>query len=279
MNRTALITGATDGVGRLVARRLAAQGWRVLIHGRNRQRGREIVGEIEAAGGAARFHAADFAALSEVIRLSRAITTGQDGLHLLINNAGIGYGPRGAGRELSADGFELRLAVNHLAPTLLARLLLPMLVQSAPARIVNVASAAQDAIDLDDPHLERAYSGRDAYRRSKLALIMSTFDLATELSSSGVTVNALHPATSMDTAMVREAGGAVIDTLEDGADAIEHLAVSDTLASCTGRYFDRTKEGQVHPQAHDPVARHKLRDMTALMLRPYLTDAGAHPPA
>lgn len=139
--KTALVTGATDGVGRLVARELARQGWRVLVHGRNRQRGEVLVREIEQAGGRATFLAADLASLAEVRRLADDVRKTTDRLELLINNAGIGTVGNAPGRQTSADGHELRFAVNYLAGFLLTHLLLPMLKASAPARIVNVSSA------------------------------------------------------------------------------------------------------------------------------------------
>src|SRR5260370_20788108 len=145
--RTALITGATDGVGRVVARELAKQGWRVLVRGRDRPRGGALVRELEQGGGSASFLAADLASLAEVRRLADAVKKQTDRLDLLINNAGIGSIGSAPGRQTRADGHELRFAVNYLAGFLLTHLLLPLLPASAPARIVNVPSAGQHAID------------------------------------------------------------------------------------------------------------------------------------
>ena len=125
--RTALVTGATDGVGRVVARELAKQGWRVLVHGRDRGRGEALVQEIEKAGGSATFLAADLASLAEVRRLADEVRQQTDRLDLLINNAGIGTAGNAPGRQTSADGHELRFAVNYLAGFLLTHLLLPLL--------------------------------------------------------------------------------------------------------------------------------------------------------
>ena len=197
--RTALVTGATDGVGRVVARELARQGWRVLVHGRDRGRGEALVQEIEKAGGNATFLAADLASLAEVRRLAEEVRRRTDRLDLLINNAGIGTTGNAPGRQSSADGHELRFAVNYLAGFLLTHLLLPLLKAAARekggARIVNVASAGQQAIDFSDVMLTRHYSGGTAYRQSKLAQILFTVDLAQELKGSGVIANALHPST------------------------------------------------------------------------------------
>jgi NAD(P)-dependent dehydrogenase (short-subunit alcohol dehydrogenase family) len=260
--RTALITGATDGVGRVVARALAQQGWRVLVHGRDRPRGEALVREIEQAGGRATFLAADLASLAEVRRLADAVKQQTDRLDLLINNAGIGSVGSAPGRQTSADGHELRFAVNYLAGFLLTHLLLPLLKASAPARIVNVASAGQQAIDFSDVMLTRGYSGGGAYRQSKLAQILFTVDLAHELEGSGVIANTLHPSTYMNTTMVRQSGTTPISTVEDGAAAILQLAVSPNLDGKSGLYFNVLRESRADPQAYDAEARRRLRALS-----------------
>jgi NAD(P)-dependent dehydrogenase (short-subunit alcohol dehydrogenase family) len=257
--RTALVTGSTDGVGRLIARRLGEAGARVLVHGRNQERGQRLVAAIAAGGGTAEFLAADLAALVEVRRLAQAVRQTTARLDLLINNAGIGTGGAGAPRQESADGHELRFAVNYLAGFLLTRLLLPLLENSAPARIVNVASAGQQAIDFSDLMLSRGYSGSRAYCQSKLAQIMFTLDLAEELRDSGITVNALHPATYMATTMVRQAGVTPRSSVEEGALAILNLATSPALEGQTGLYFNGQHEAHAEAQAYDPEARRRLR--------------------
>jgi NAD(P)-dependent dehydrogenase (short-subunit alcohol dehydrogenase family) len=167
--KSVLITGSTDGVGRYVAERLAAQGWRVIVHGRDRTRDEAAVAQITSQGGEARFLAADLASLAGVRSLADAVQRNGDGLDALVNNAG-----SGAKRELSADGFELRFAVNYLAGFLLTRLMLPMLASRKSACIVNVSSAGQQAIDFSDVMLTRGYSGVRAYCQSKLAQILFT---------------------------------------------------------------------------------------------------------
>jgi len=259
--RTALVTGATDGVGRVVARELAKQGWRVLVHGRDRQRGEALVHEIGQAGNAT-FLAADLASLAEVRRLADEVRKETDRLDLLINNAGIGTAGNAPGRQTSADGHELRFAVNYLAGFLLTHLLLPLLKASAPARIVNVASAGQQAIDFSDVMLTRGYSGGGAYRQSKLAQILFTIDLAQELEGSGVIANALHPSTYMNTTMVRQSGTTPISTVEDGAAAILQLAVSPALDGKSGLYFNVLREARADPQAYDAEARRRLRALS-----------------
>jgi NAD(P)-dependent dehydrogenase (short-subunit alcohol dehydrogenase family) len=261
--KTVLITGATDGLGKALAGELVSRGARVLLHGRSEARLERVGGEIRQGTGSDRLHAylADFSSLDDVRRLAQDVERHHDRLDLLINNAGIGFGTPGNGRELSADGYELRWAVNYLAPFLLTRLLLPLLRRSSPARIVNVASAGQVPVDFDDIMLEGSYDGTRAYRRSKLALVMFTFELADRLQAAGegdVAVNALHPATFMNTKMVHEAGSPIMSTIEDGLDATLALALSPALDGVTGRYFDRLHEARADPQAYDADARRRL---------------------
>ena len=162
--------------------------------------------------------------------------------------------PAAAGGETSADGHELRFAVNYLSGFLLAHLLLPLLKASAPARIVNVASLGQHALDFDDVMLTRGYADTRAYAQSKLAQIMFTIDLADELEGSGVTVNSLHPATYMNTTMVRQAGITPISTVEQGGEAILHLAIGDDMAGRTGLFFNGMQQARANPQAYDAAA-------------------------
>jgi NAD(P)-dependent dehydrogenase (short-subunit alcohol dehydrogenase family) len=260
--KIALITGSTDGVGRLVARRLGEAGMEILVHGRDAARGAAVVSEIKASGGKAQFFAADLSSLDEVRGLADAVSHHAPRLELLINNAGIGSGGPGAGRLVNAAGCEMRFAVNYLAGFLLTWLLLPRLKASAPARIVNVASAGQQAIDFADVMLSRGYSGGRAYMQSKLAQILFTVDLADALKGAGVTVNSLHPASYMATTMVREAGVSPWSTVEEGAAAILNLAISPDLAGRSGLYFDGLRESRANSQAYDARAREKLRALS-----------------
>ena len=259
---TALVTGATDGVGRVVARQLGEAGVHVLAHGRDRERGEGIIKEIRAAGGTADFLRADLASLAEVRGLAEAVREKTDRLNILINNAGIGTGGSRDVRRTSADGFELRFAVNYLAGFLLVHLLLPVMRRSVPARIVNVASAGQQAIDFSDVMLTHGYSGTRAYRQSKLAQILFTIDLAEELRGSGVTVNALHPATYMNTTMVHQAGVTPWSRVEDGAEAILNLALSPALEGRSGLYFNQLSEAEADDQAYDAAARRRLKEIS-----------------
>jgi NAD(P)-dependent dehydrogenase (short-subunit alcohol dehydrogenase family) len=258
--KTILITGSTDGVGRRVAQRLGGMGARVLIHGRDKARGAKVVDDLRAAGAEAAFYPADLASLAEVRRLAIAVRKDRDRLDVLINNAGLGPGSAPARRE-SADGHELLFAVNYLAGFLLAALLLPLLRAAAPSRIVNVSSAGQEAIDFGDVMLTRGYSGARAYRQSKLAQILFTFDLAEALKG-GVTATCLHPSTFMDTTMVRQMGRSPVSTVDDGAEAVLKLAVGPELEGRSGLYFNGLNEAQANPQAYDATARARLRELS-----------------
>jgi NAD(P)-dependent dehydrogenase (short-subunit alcohol dehydrogenase family) len=261
-DRTVLVTGSTDGVGRRVAIRLAEQGARVLLHGRDRRRAQEVMDEIHRSRGEAAFYQADFSSLDGVRSLAAAVEKDHARLHVLINNAGIGTATGGRQRRTSSEGHELRFAVNYLAGFLLTHLLLPQLRAGAPSRIVNVASAGQAPIDFDDVMLERGYDGVQAYCQSKLAQVMLTFDLAEALRGESIAVNCLHPATYMATTMVREAGISPASTVEEGAEAILRLGTSPDLEGRSGLYFNRLQEARANPQAYDAAARARLRELS-----------------
>jgi NAD(P)-dependent dehydrogenase (short-subunit alcohol dehydrogenase family) len=261
--KTVLVTGSTDGVGRYVAARLAAGGAKVLIHGRDRARAKTLIEQIKRAGHAEPvFYQADLSSLAGSRRLAEAVLAEHKRLDVFISNAGIGSQNQGSERQTSADGYELRFAVNYLSGFLLAHLLLPLLKASAPSRIVNVASLGQHPIDFDDVMITRGYSGSRAYAQSKLSQIMFTIDLADELKGSGVTVNALHPATYMNTTMVRAGGITPISTVEQGGEAILHLAVGDDVADKSGLFFNGMNQAQANPQAYDAAARKRLRELS-----------------
>ncbi|NUR94649.1 MAG: SDR family NAD(P)-dependent oxidoreductase [Kribbellaceae bacterium] len=257
--QTILITGATDGLGRELALRSGTSGARVLIHGRDEGRAERVRADIVAAGGPKpEILLADLADLREVDELAASISGELD---VIVNNAGIGAGRPGTTREVSADGIELRFAVNYLAGYHLTRRLLPQL---APAgRVVNVASAGQQRIDFGDPMMERGWDGFAAYQRSKLAQIMFTIDLAAE--RPGLTVNSLHPATFMDTTMVNESGVGPISTVAEGADATIRLITAPHLP--TGRYYNGLREARAHEQAYEADARARLRELSDALVR------------
>jgi NAD(P)-dependent dehydrogenase (short-subunit alcohol dehydrogenase family) len=253
--RVVLVTGSTSGLGREVALRLASDGAHVIVHGRNVERGEEVVREIEAGGGSARFIRADLASFAEVRDLGHTVLRDYERLDVLINNAGIGSAPNE--RLVSEDGHELRFQVNYLSHFLLTDMLLPLLRESAPSRIVNVSSLAQQPIDFDDVMLERDFSGGRAYAQSKLAQVMHTLDLHEALAGTGILVNSLHPATYMDTGMVRRAGVQPRTSVDEGADAVMQLVQSEDIEG--GQFFRGLSPARPNQQAHDPEARARLR--------------------
>ena len=257
-DQTVLVTGATDGLGKALATELARAGATVIVHGRDNNRGKATLAEITEATGSDRLHwyQADLAHLDQVRDLVGAVAADNPRLDALVSNAGIGSSP--GGRQESAEGIELRFAVNYLAGYLLTRLLLPTLRSSAPTRIVQVSSAGQAPIDFDDVMLTRSYSGGQAYCQSKLAQIMFTLDLADELAGTGVTATALHPATYMPTKMVARP----VSTLQSGVDATLRLVIDPALDGVTGRYYNGQREARANPQAYDPAARARLRTLS-----------------
>jgi NAD(P)-dependent dehydrogenase (short-subunit alcohol dehydrogenase family) len=265
------VTGATAGLGRAAAGALAERGMHVLVHGRDAKRASAVVNEIAAAGGTAQVYLADLGSLTQARELADRVHADHGALHLLVNNAGIGAGrPPYRRRQLSADGYELRFAVNYLAPVLLAWRLVPALTQGAPARIVNVGSVGQAPVDFADLRMDSHYSGAQAYYRSKFALAAFTFDLAAELAERDVTVNCLHPASLMNTHMVRESLIPPMSTVGTGVKALLNLAAAPIGGSVTGRYFDGTREARAHEGTYDPAIRSRLRAVTAEILAPFL---------
>jgi NAD(P)-dependent dehydrogenase (short-subunit alcohol dehydrogenase family) len=239
---TILITGATDGLGRALAADLAARGADVLVHGRDRGRLDAVARESGAAGA----HLADFAVLDDVRRLADEVR----GVDVLVNNAGVILPER----RLSADGHELTFQVNHLAGFLLTTLL-------EPPRTVSVASIGQRAPDFSDLMFERGYEPYAAYSQSKLAQIMFTFELAARRPD--LVANALHPATRMDTKLVRENLGATSSTVAEGVEATRRVV---ELEDVSGRYFDGLREARADPAAYDAAARRRLWDASEALV-------------
>ena len=257
--QTILVTGSTDGIGKLTALSLAKQHAQVLVHGRYEDKVHSVVTELKLTTGNMRVagFVADFSDLNEVRSMAEEVKKKFPKLDVLINNAGVGSDDEG----LSKDGYELRFAVNYLAPFLLTHLLLPGLKDSAPSRIVNVSSAGQQAIDFDTITDEND-NGVQAYCRSKLALVMFTIDLAKQLENDKVTVNSLHPGTYLNTNMVRRAGIDPWGKPESGADAEVYLAVSPKVDGTTGKYFNVKSESMAENQAYDAQARQQLWDLS-----------------
>ena len=261
--KVVLITGATDGLGRALAVALARRGAIVLLHGRSAERlaATEQVLRREARQEPGGAYVADLASLGTVRDFALEVARDHRRIDILINNAGIGPGAPGSPRQTSVDGYELRFAVNYLAPFLLTNQLLATLRCSAPARILNIASSAQAAIDFGNIMLTGSYDGLRAYRQSKLALIAFTFELARRLAQEnehGLTINALHPASLMSTKLVFEAFGRAETTVAHGLEATLWLALAPELSGVSGRYFREFREARAHRQASDAGERIRL---------------------
>jgi retinol dehydrogenase-12 len=286
--RTCLVTGATAGIGAATARELARRGAEVVIVGRSPERCASAVEAIRRQTGnpSVGFIAADLSSRAEVRRLATEFKDRHPRLHVLVNNAGAMFAPR---RE-SADGLEMTLALNHLAPFLLTNLLLGTLRASAPARVVNVSSHAHEMVrgfDFDDPQARKSgfwrYDGRAGvlytlfapmkhpallqYARSKLANLLFTYELARQLEGTGVTVNALDPgfvATNFTAGngvlgwFMRRWAGLFGATAEEGARTPVYVASAPEVAGITGRHFARLKEVPSSPASRDEAAARRL---------------------
>jgi NAD(P)-dependent dehydrogenase (short-subunit alcohol dehydrogenase family) len=263
--QTILVTGATDGHGKAIATELARAGATVILHGRDDLKGQAAIEEIRTVVPNAHleWERADLASLGEVQAMAERVESEVERIDALVNNAGIGPILNGSDARMeSADGYELRFAVNYLAPFLLTRRLESLLGRSAPSRVVNVSSAGQAPIDFDDVMLERSYDGVRAYCQSKLAQIMNTIDLAERHRDDGLTANCLHPATLMPTKLVLSGGIKPRSSVEEGVRATYRLVGDPALDGVSGRYFDGETEAAPDPQALDPEARHRLRELS-----------------
>ena len=260
--KTVLVTGSTDGLGRELALALAADGAHVIVHGRNAERGQAVVDEITKAGkGSARFVAADFASLQAVREFADTIARTTPKLDLLVNNAGVALSGRQP-RRTSADGHELQFAVNYLAGWVLVNRLRPNLAAADSSRIVNIASLSGSAIDFDDVMLEKPGAHGRGYGQSKLAQVTMTAALAPAFQKQGITMIALHPASMMDTTMVRGLGVAPRASVDEGRDHVMGLITAPTLQA-GAFYSDGQPVATRDPQPKDPAARARLAKLSA----------------
>ncbi len=273
--QAAVVTGATGGIGLWTALGLARMGAEVTVVGRSRERAEAAVRFIAERTGKPQpaIELADFASLAQVRDLGARLRRRHPALRLLVNNAGFAS----MERQLSADGYELTFAVNHLAPFLLTELLLPSLRAGAPARIVTVASTAHigSRIAFDDLMATRRYGARSAYGQSKLANILFTLELSRRLEGSGVVANSVHPGV-VDTGFGANLRGLLgmawklatpfLLTAEQGAATTLHVAAAPELAAVTGKYFARSRPVAPSPAARDAVAASRLwQDSEALV--------------
>jgi NAD(P)-dependent dehydrogenase (short-subunit alcohol dehydrogenase family) len=260
--RTFLVTGATDGIGRHTALTLARRGGRVLVHGRTPQKAEATRDALRAESGSHTIDAVagDLSSLDQVRALARDVAALAPRVDVLVNNAGVFMNER----KLSSDGFELTFAVNHLAPFLLTHLLLPQLRHSEEPRIVNVSSVAhaRGVIDWDDLDMERGFGGYRAYAASKLMNVLFSFDLARRLREPFMAVNALHPGV-IATKLLREGFGMSGGTLESGSATSVRVATDPALARTTGKYFSDQREAAASKSAHDRAAQERLYELSA----------------
>jgi NAD(P)-dependent dehydrogenase (short-subunit alcohol dehydrogenase family) len=258
-----LVTGSTDGIGKETAFALARRGATVILHGRDLGRCQRTLNEAVRLTRSKTLgcFAADLASLHEVRRLAEDIAAQYNRLDVLINNAGVFM----TSRVLSADGYEMTFAVNHLAPFLLTHLLLDRLKASAPSRIIMLGSVAHQRarLDLDDLQGERQFTGYGAYALSKLGTVLFTFELAERLRGSGVGVLCLHPGV-IGTKLLRGGfGGMSGGSVKQGAETVMYLATAPELDRVTGQYFIERREGEPTPLAHDVAVRRRFWDVSA----------------
>lgn len=261
--QTILVTGSTDGIGKATARVLAGQGHRVLLHGRNPEKGRRVLAELEEATGSDRLSLfiADLSVQERVRGLAEEVAGAYDRLDVLINNAGV-FMPE---RAVLPDGIETTFAVNFLAQVLLAHELLPLIEKSAPARIVNVASIAHRSVgSIDWGNLPGFpfYDPYDTYAISKVGVIAFTARLARILEGTGVTANSLHPGV-IDTKLLRAYtrgtnGGA---PPEKGAEVVTYVATSPDAGTMNGGYFEGTRWTRPSSLALDPGTQERFWEM------------------
>lgn len=271
--KVCVITGATSGIGLIAAERLAAQGARLVLVGRNKARGEAALARIRerAPGARLAIHYADLSLLGEMERLSAAIAASEPRIDVLINNAGAMF----MRRSLTADGLERTFALNHMAYFVLSNRLRDRLAAAAPSRIVSVASEAHrgNTLDFDDLQSERHYRGFTVYGRSKLANILFTRELAGRLADTGVTANCLHPgfvATRFgdNNGWLVRLGIGIGKSLfaiapEKGAETIVYLASSSDVAGITGGYFARSRPARPSAAAQDDAAAKRLWEESA----------------
>ncbi|MHA6326108.1 SDR family NAD(P)-dependent oxidoreductase [Roseivivax sp. CAU 1753] len=271
MSRTILITGATDGIGLETARRLAADGHHLLIHGRNADKLAATADELRAVAGAGPVETfqADFSDLAQVARLAQAVRDAHQGIDVLINNAGV----LKTDHPTTADGQDLRFVVNTFAPALLTRLLLSLI--PGDGRIVHLSSAAQAPVDVAAMNGHQKLDAMAAYAQSKLALTMWSAALASELGQGGPVTVAVNPGSLLATNMVRKGFGVPGSDVGIGAEILIGAALSDKFADASGKYFDNDS-GRFSPPHADAANTTKAARVVAAIesrIAAHLTEA------
>jgi NAD(P)-dependent dehydrogenase (short-subunit alcohol dehydrogenase family) len=260
MNKSILITGSTDGIGKLAAMKMAKDGHHVFLHGRNAEKLKTVIEEVKQATQNANIDGfvADFSDMTQVKSMSDAINATVPHLDILINNAGIFK----SSNPITNDGIDIRIAVNYYAPYLLTHNIIDKLKTSNEPRIINLSSAAQSTVSLELLNGDLTLPDQEAYAQSKLAILMWSFHLANQESS--IAVNALNPGSLLNTNMVREAYGKFWSPADKGSNIIYDLALVTSTEAMDGKYFDndRGSFGPAHPDAYDTPMINTLMEHT-----------------
>lgn len=266
--RSILITGSTNGIGKLAAIQLAKNGHKVLLHGRNSEKLMLAIQEVKEQSGNSNIDGfiADFSNLQDVKSMGEKILDTVSSLDVLINNAGI----FNTSNPRNHEGRDVRMVVNYLAPYLLTKMLLPLLQKSSDSRIVNLSSAAQSPVDANALSINPELSTQQAYAQSKLALTMWSFDLAQQLSNS--TVVAVNPGSLLNTKMAIEAYGQHWSSADKGSSLLVDLSTSSEFEGISGKYFDndlgdpRGRFGPAHSDAYNQQKIDQLISQTELIV-------------
>ena len=253
MTNNIFITGATDGIGKLTATHLAQQGFCVYLHGRNEVKITQTLEEIKSSTKNTNVYGyqADLSSFAEIRKMVDEMA--EISVDVLINNAGMAGGEK---RRVSYDGLELCFQVNYLSTFLLTHLLLPK-IRESQGRIINVSSLGQYHIDFNDVLLEKQYDGIRAYRQSKIAMIMFTFDLAEKLKDTSLIATCLHPGSMLNTKISQEMFGKSRGSVNEGVEPIVRLVTTNDR-SVHGKFFNGLQESEALPQAYDRESRDKL---------------------
>lgn len=254
MTKTILITGATDGIGLLTAKTLAAEGHTVLLHGRNAAKLKAAAIEV---GGTTRSYSADLSRMADVTALAAAIRKDHGQLDVVINNAGV----LKIKDTVTADGLDARFVVNTFAPYVLTRALLPIIPKDG--RIVNLSSAAQAPVDLDAMHGRAQLDDMGAYAQSKLAITIWSREMAKELADGPIVV-AVNPGSLLASKMVKEGFGVAGNDLQIGADILREAALGASFSNATGKYFDNDSQRFAQPHGAALDARHSADVMQGI---------------